>query len=115
MARTSVVTKWLRNATSGLLLVALSWTSTPASGQNNGLDPDRQRTATPIKHVIVLIGENRTFDHIFATYVPRGRRESVRNLLSEGIITPMARRAGISQKRHNSRRCRRSRRSISSA
>ena len=27
-------------------------------------------TSTPIKHVIVLIGENRTFDHLFATYVP---------------------------------------------
>jgi len=25
-------------------------------------------TATPIKHVIIIIGENRTFDHIFATY-----------------------------------------------
>ncbi len=45
----------------------------------------KQKTATPIKHVIVLIGENRTFDHLFATYVsPSG--ESVNNLLSEGII-----------------------------
>jgi phospholipase C len=42
-------------------------------------------TRTPIKHVIVLIGENRTFDHLFATYVsPSG--EHVKNLLSEGII-----------------------------
>src|SRR5579863_7297215 len=42
-------------------------------------------TATPIKHVIVIIGENRSFDHVFATYVPRpGQR--VHNLLSEGII-----------------------------
>ncbi len=31
-------------------------------------------TATPIKHLIVLIGENRTFDHIFATYVPKSER-----------------------------------------
>jgi phospholipase C len=45
----------------------------------------KQKTATPIKHVIVLIGENRTFDHLFATYVsPSG--DSVNNLLSEGII-----------------------------
>jgi phospholipase C len=44
-----------------------------------------QKTATPIKHVIVLIGENRTFDHVFATYLPQGR-DSVQNLLSEGII-----------------------------
>lgn len=42
-------------------------------------------TASPIKHVIVLIGENRTFDHIFATYVPKSG-DSVKNLLSEGIV-----------------------------
>jgi phospholipase C len=42
-------------------------------------------TATPIKHVIVIIGENRSFDHVFATYVPQ-RGQSVHNLLSEGII-----------------------------
>lgn len=42
-------------------------------------------TSTPIKHVIVLIGENRTFDHLFATYVPKSS-DSVKNLLSEGII-----------------------------
>ncbi len=28
-------------------------------------------TTSPIKHVIVIIGENRTFDHIFATYKPK--------------------------------------------
>jgi phospholipase C len=43
------------------------------------------RTRTPIKHVIVIIGENRTFDHVFATYKPR-RGQSVDNLLSKGII-----------------------------
>jgi phospholipase C len=48
-------------------------------------DKDEPYTKTPIKHVIVLIGENRTFDHIFATYVPRSG-DSVSNLLSEGII-----------------------------
>jgi phospholipase C len=43
------------------------------------------RTTTKIKHVIVIIGENRTFDHIFATYEPR-EGESVDNLLSKRII-----------------------------
>ena len=43
------------------------------------------RTLTPIKHVIVIVGENRTFDHIFATYKP-AEGESVSNLLSKGII-----------------------------
>ena len=48
--------------------------------------PDRSgETATPIKHVIVIIGENRSFDHVFATYVPK-RGQRVHNLLSEGII-----------------------------
>jgi len=42
-------------------------------------------TDTPIKHVIVIIGENRSFDHVFATYVPK-KGETVWNLLSEGIV-----------------------------
>lgn len=42
-------------------------------------------TRTPIKHVIVIIGENRSFDHVFATYKPRDG-EKVWNLLSEGIV-----------------------------
>ena len=48
-------------------------------------DRDEHFTKTPIKHVIVLIGENRTFDHLFATYVPKSK-DSVSNLLSKGII-----------------------------
>jgi phospholipase C len=42
-------------------------------------------TTTPIKHVIVIIGENRTFDHVYATYKPK-EGESVANLLSKGIV-----------------------------
>jgi phospholipase C len=57
-----------------------------ANGQTATTPPSRDNdTATPIKHVIVIIGENRTFDHIFATYVPV-KGETVNNLLSEGII-----------------------------
>lgn len=48
-------------------------------------DREKERTDSPIKHVVVLIGENRTFDHLFATYKPK-QGESVKNLLSEGII-----------------------------
>jgi hypothetical protein len=80
-----VLKSWLQRATFGSILIALISIATPASSQNTGIDPDHQKTATPIKHVIVLIGENRTFDHVFATCVPRGR-DSVQNLLSEGII-----------------------------
>jgi phospholipase C len=53
-------------------------------------DPDKAvdaiKTATPIKHVIIIVGENRSFDHLFATYVPRKKDEKVLNLLSQGII-----------------------------
>jgi phospholipase C len=44
------------------------------------------RTRTPIKHVIIIIGENRTFDHVFATYKPHTPGETVSNLLSKGIV-----------------------------
>jgi len=42
-------------------------------------------TTSPIKHVIVIIGENRSFDHVFATYQPVAG-QFVWNLLSEHII-----------------------------
>src|SRR5262249_966243 len=48
---------------------------------------DRERlTATPIKHVIIIVGENRSFDHLYATYTPRHKRDKVSNLLSQGIV-----------------------------
>src|SRR6201996_2045245 len=54
----------------------------PLSNSQPSRDDD---TATPIKHVIVIIGENRSFDHVFATYVPK-KGNTVWNLLSEGIV-----------------------------
>jgi phospholipase C len=43
-------------------------------------------TTTPIKHVVVIIGENHSFDNIFATYQPPSHQK-IWNLLSEGIVT----------------------------
>ncbi len=69
-------------------LLCLLWTALgaamalPPAGQAAPHDND---TATPIKHVIVIYGENRSFDHLFATYQPE-KGQTVRNLLSEGII-----------------------------
>ena len=37
------------------------------------------------RHVIIIIGENRSFDHVYATYKPR-KGERIDNLLSKGII-----------------------------
>jgi phospholipase C len=54
-----------------------------AAGESGNNDA---KTTTPIKHVIVIIGENRTFDHLFATYQPVNNGETVLNLLSEGIV-----------------------------
>ena len=45
----------------------------------------KNQTASPIKHVIVIIGENRSFDHVFATYQPKNG-QTVSNLLSKGIV-----------------------------
>jgi len=42
-------------------------------------------TRTPIKHLIVVVGENVTFDTLFGTYTPP-RHESIHNLLSQRIV-----------------------------
>src|SRR5258708_27245036 len=47
---------------------------------------DAIKTASPIKHVIIIVGENRSFDHLFATYRPKSDDEWVLNLLSEHIV-----------------------------
>jgi phospholipase C len=56
----------------------------PALAASASVSRDEQ-TQSPIKHVIVIIGENRSFDHVFATYEPRGH-QFVWNLLSEKIV-----------------------------
>lgn len=40
---------------------------------------------SPIRHLIVIVGENRSFDNIFATYTPPPG-QTVWNLLSKGIV-----------------------------
>jgi phospholipase C len=78
---------WRERALVSVLLVSLTSFTTPVSAQNVNAHKEARQpsTETPIKHVIVLIGENRTFDHLFATYEPRSG-ETVKNLLSEEII-----------------------------
>jgi phospholipase C len=83
---------YLRLGLVSLTIVQLSLggpLAAPAWGQNgqgqNGQGKNDKSTQTPIKHVIIIVGENRSFDHLFATYVPK-KGESVNNLLSEGIV-----------------------------
>ncbi len=67
---------------SGALIIALD---TVTGAAWSGDRETAARTATPIKHLIVVIGENRSFDHIFGVYKPRpGQR--IDNLLSRGIV-----------------------------
>jgi phospholipase C len=73
--------KW-RGAALASVLTLVAQMIAPAFAAAEDPSP---RTKTPIQHVIVIIGENRTFDHIFATYKPK-RGESVSNLLSKGIV-----------------------------
>jgi len=69
----------------GVSLAVLAPVLAAAPAQLNSTNDSNGSTATPIKHVIVIIGENRSFDHVFATYLPT-RGQTVHNLLSEGII-----------------------------
>ena len=50
-----------------------------------GYDRNDNATTTPIRHVILIIGENRSFDHIFGTFKPNPG-QTVWNLRSEGIV-----------------------------
>jgi phospholipase C len=38
------------------------------NNDHHGSSSNEARTATPIKHLVVIFGENRSFDHYFATY-----------------------------------------------
>jgi phospholipase C len=69
------------------VIASLMLTSLTASAVTPGMNSAStdSKTRTPIKHVIVIIGENRTFDHVFATYKPKPG-ESIDNLLSKKII-----------------------------
>src|SRR5262244_1571346 len=85
MART---TRWPRRSAACLAAFVASAFTCIATG--NAADPDKSvdriPTASPIKHVLIIVGENRSFDHLFATYVPVNKHEHVLNLLSQGIV-----------------------------
>jgi len=81
-------TKRLRDRTvitAAILSLMGSNTYAVENGPMGGPHNNDRGTTSPIKHVIVIVGENRTFDHVFATYEPRPG-ERVDNLLSKGIV-----------------------------
>ncbi len=77
--------KWRAKSAAYASVLVLS-TLCAGARADDGHGSAAMKTATPIKHVIIIVGENRSFDHIFATYVPKRRDERVLNLLSQGIV-----------------------------
>ncbi|MEJ0094924.1 MAG: alkaline phosphatase family protein [Methylocella sp.] len=68
-------------------LCALSTFASSTTGYAAGKDAAASvATKSPIKHVIVLIGENRGLDHTFGVYKPKGKGQTISNLLSKGIV-----------------------------
>jgi len=70
---------------SALVFLMLSYVPAGYGRDDSDRAVDKIPTASPIKHVIIIVGENRSFDHVFATYVPK-HAVRVLNLLSEGIV-----------------------------
>jgi phospholipase C len=64
--------KWkshlLRGRPLGLSVLALGQFSLGPALAGGAPSPPDYYTQSPIKHDIVIIGENRSFDHVFATY-----------------------------------------------
>jgi phospholipase C len=89
MSSSSVLTKVRQHFTVGTSLFALlvnMGAPVSAAAQEHAAV-----AITPIQHVIVIIGENRSFDHVYGTYVPAAG-QTVSNLLSKGIVTSSGKR-----------------------
>ena len=67
------------------LSMALIWQFSAAYAMEESEQREHAKTRTPIEHVIVIIGENHTFDNLFGGYQP-AHGQSVDNLLAKGII-----------------------------
>jgi phospholipase C len=77
--------KWRSASLLSVVALSLQLISPAFAAAKGKAKETKHKTQTPIQHVIVIIGENRTFDHVFATYKP-ANGETVSNLLSKGIV-----------------------------
>ena len=80
MTVTTLASKGVHYLRIGLAGLAMFQFTIGAPFANAAAQPKPQtkrdtETTSPIKHVIVIIGENRSFDHVFATYVPKSGAE----------------------------------------
>ena len=76
---------WGMSAALSFSLLAATAGFADDKGRDRG-PPDGVKTESPIKHVIILIGENRGTDHTFGVYKPKGKHQDISNLLSKGIV-----------------------------
>ena len=79
------------------ILLAAALSSTLGASATAQAPP---KTATPIEHLIVVIGENISFDNLFGTYRPKSGAK-IHNLWSQGIINRDGSPGRSLQKRHN--------------
>ena len=64
----------------GIAILTLMTSSVARAAEDSPHAP-----TTPIRHLIVIVGENHSFDNLFGAYQPIGG-QTVSNLLSKGII-----------------------------
>jgi phospholipase C len=84
MSRSSLLAKARQHVTVGASLFAL-FANLGASAPSFAQSATPPSPVSPIQHVIIIIGENRTFDHVYGTFKPR-KGQTVANLLSRGIV-----------------------------
>jgi len=71
-----------RSLPSTMLATSLTLLMTVSAHAN---PPRHETTTTPIEHLIVVVGENHSFDNVYGTYQPR-HGQHIDNLLSRGIV-----------------------------
>ena len=65
---------------------AATSTNSRKAVHSGGAPPRLGNPRSPIRHLIVVVGENRSFDNVFGTYVPSNPTQTVWNLLSQDIV-----------------------------
>ncbi len=80
-----VVAPLLSGSRAGLAAIAMLQFSVVGPFTSSAQAQNTPSAKTPIQHVIIIVGENRSFDHLFATYTPK-TGNTVDNLLSKGIV-----------------------------
>jgi phospholipase C len=87
----TVASRQVRRYRSTFVAVTITLLGMGIAGSASSADPaaatDRPTTVSPIEHVIVVIGENQSFDHVYGTRVPPSG-DSISNLVVKGIVRP---------------------------